>query len=150
MNAGRASVSLITGGHELEKAAELVIASLATTVVEAGWRVEPVLVSNVKVGGDEVGEVAGVGWLEEMVVEASEAAVGVFLQVPNLLGRQFIHDFPAFTQAQPLHRPDLLHLQHVINSHSIRGLSVRIDSTQLSVRIDVYSTLSTNRCLLNS
>jgi len=114
VNAGRASVSLIAGGHELENAAELaelVVASLTTTVVEAGWVIEDLmLVSKVKVAG--VGGVAVIDWLEELlvVVEAAGAAVDVFLQVPNLLGRQFVHDFPAFTQAQPLHKPDLLHL----------------------------------------
>lgn len=45
---------------------------------------------------------------------AVDAAVDVFQQVPCLLGRQFVHEFPAFTQAQPLHKPDLLHLQHAI------------------------------------
>jgi len=83
--------------------------------VEAGWVIEDlVLVSKVKVAG--VGGVAVIDWLEELlvVVEAAGAAVDVFLQVPNLLGRQFVHDFPAFTQAQPLHKPDLLHLQHAI------------------------------------
>ena len=35
-----------------------------------------------------------------------------FRQVPSLLGRQLEHDFPAFTQAQPLQEPVLLHLQH--------------------------------------
>ena len=97
---------------------QLVVASLTTTVVEASWLIEDlVLVSKVKVDG--VGGVAVVDWLEELVVvvevvEASGMAVDVFLQVPNLLGRQFVHDFPAFTQAQLLHKPDLLHLQHAI------------------------------------
>ena len=36
----------------------------------------------------------------------------VFEQEPRLLGRQLIHFLPAFTQAQPLHKPVLLHLQH--------------------------------------
>ena len=57
--------------------------------------------------------IAGNDWLEQLSVEASEAAE-VFLQVPSLLGRQFLHDFLAFTQAQPLHEPDLLHLQHAM------------------------------------
>ena len=33
-------------------------------------------------------------------------------QLPSLLGRQFEHSIPAFTQAHPLHWPVLLHLQH--------------------------------------
>ncbi len=41
-------------------------------------------------------------------------AVEMFLQVPSLLGWQFVHGFPVFTQTQPLHKPDLLHLQHAI------------------------------------
>ena len=83
-----------------------------------GWLVEDsVLVSGIEIEG--VGGVAGIGWFEDLVVETSEAAVNVFLQVPNLLGRQFIHDFPALTQAQPLHKPDLLHLQHAIQSASL-------------------------------
>ena len=47
------------------------------------------------------------------VVETSGATVDVhvdvFLQVPSLIGKQFVHDFPAFSQAQLLHKPDLLH-----------------------------------------
>ena len=39
-----------------------------------------------------------------------------FAQLPSLPGRQFTHDLPAFTQAQPLDRPVLLHLQHTIIS----------------------------------
>lgn len=38
-----------------------------------------------------------------------------FAQLPSLLGRQFTHDLPAFTQAQPLHKPVLLHLQHTMS-----------------------------------
>ena len=38
--------------------------------------------------------------------------VEAFKQVPSLLGRQLEHCFPAFTQAQLLHEPVLLHLQH--------------------------------------
>ena len=76
------------------------------------------LVSKVKIDG--VGEAVAVDWLEDWLVEAcggfraSGVEVDVFLQVPNLIGRQVEHDFPAFTQAQLLHKPDLLHLQHAI------------------------------------
>ena len=45
---------------------------------------------------------------------AIEVAFGKFAQLPSLLGRQFTHDLSAFTQAQPLHKPVLLHLQHTI------------------------------------
>ena len=84
------------------------------------------LVSKVKVDG--VGGVAVIEWLDELVVVVAvvkASAVDVFLQVPNLLGRQFVHDFPAFTQAQFLHKPDLLHLQHAIAPHH-RALTNRI------------------------
>ena len=36
----------------------------------------------------------------------------MFEQLPSLLGRQFEHCLLAFTQAQPLHEPVRLHLQH--------------------------------------
>ena len=57
--------------------------------------------------------------VEAVVVEvdgtsAIEVAFGKFAQLPSLLGRQFTHDLSAFTQAQPLHKPVLLHLQHTI------------------------------------
>ena len=42
-----------------------------------------------------------------VVVDVEET----FEQLPSLLGRQLEHCFPAFTQAQPLHEPVLLHLQ---------------------------------------
>ena len=35
-----------------------------------------------------------------------------FEQVPSLLGRQLVHCLLAFAQAQRLHEPVLLHLQH--------------------------------------
>ena len=44
-------------------------------------------------------------------------AVDMFAQLPCLLGRQFTHGLLAFTQAQPLHKPALLHLQHTISRH---------------------------------
>ncbi len=56
----------------------------------------------------------------EVEVDGCGALAGVldtFAQLPSLLGRQFIHDLPAFTQAQPLHKPVLLHLQHTIPLH---------------------------------
>ena len=52
-------------------------------------------------------------------------------QLPSLLGRQFTQDFPAFTQAQPLHKPDLLHLQHTIlgtQARSVARLSLLFSS----------------------
>ena len=59
-------------------------------------------------------EVKGVGRFKEMVSGVLGVAVEMFLQVPSLLGWQFVHGFPVFTQTQPLHEPDLLHLQHAI------------------------------------
>ena len=38
--------------------------------------------------------------------------VEMFEHLPSLLGRQLEHCFLAFTQAQPLHEPVRLHLQH--------------------------------------
>ena len=42
------------------------------------------------------------------------AAVKLLIQLPSFPGRQFVQVFPAFTQAQPLQEPVLLHLQHTI------------------------------------
>ena len=50
------------------------------------------------------------------------------MQDPSLLERQFAQGFPAFTQAQPLQEPVLLHLQH--------GM------VQLSLLLSPQSTLS--------
>ena len=57
-----------------------------------GWRV------GVSVGGLAVGVAAG----------------GRLVQFPSFPGRQLSQDFFAFTQAQPLQEPNLLHLQHAI------------------------------------
>ena len=48
-----------------------------------------------------------------------ELAFDIFVQVPSLLGRQFTQCLPAFTQAQPLHKPTLLHLQHAISTRHL-------------------------------
>ena len=48
-----------------------------------------------------------------------------FEQLPSLLGRQLEHCFPAFTQAQPLHEPVLLHLQQ-------RTISLSHDSSRFT------------------
>ena len=50
------------------------------------------------------------------VVGGREAADGRFEQFPNFPGRQLSQNCFAFTQAQPLQDPDLLHLQHPIYS----------------------------------
>ena len=50
----------------------------------------------------------------EVEVDGARACEVTFVQLPCLLGRQFTHDLPAFTQAQPLHKLALLHLQHTI------------------------------------
>ena len=56
------------------------------------------------------------------IVGVAVLGVGVedmFEQLPSLLGRQFEHCLLAFTQAQPLHEPVRLHLQHNISPRSI-------------------------------
>ena len=50
----------------------------------------------------------------EVEVDGARACEVTFVQLP---GRQFTHYLPAFTQAQPLHKPALLHLQHTSPSH---------------------------------
>ena len=62
--------------------------------------------------------------VEEVVVEVVlvgvvEVRFRVFSQKPSLLGRQFEQDLPTFTQAQPLHKPALLHLQHTIFTYLV-------------------------------
>ena len=48
-----------------------------------------------------------------------------FWQLPNLKGKQLTHCWPAFTQAQPRHRPVLLHLQHtIVPCHQLIGRRV--------------------------
>ena len=48
------------------------------------------------------------------VVDAEDVSVKLFAHFPSLPGRQLTQFLPAFTQAQPLHKPVLLHLQHTI------------------------------------
>ena len=57
-----------------------------------------------------------------VVVDVEET----FEQLPSLLGRQLEHCFPAFTQAQPLHEPVLLHLQQSTISRVIISISTRL------------------------
>ncbi len=56
-----------------------------------------------------------------------------FKHVPILLGRQLVHGFPAFTQAQPLHEPVLLHLQQATISFVLCRIleAVRLCQTSL-------------------
>ena len=59
---------------------------------------------------------SGVEWFDVVRVVSGVLGVGVgveetFKQVPILLGKQLEQGFPAFTQAQLLHEPVLLHLQ---------------------------------------
>ena len=49
---------------------------------------------------------------EVATLGGSACAEKTFEQFPSLLGRQLEHPLPAFTQAQRLHEPVLLHLQH--------------------------------------
>ena len=50
-------------------------------------------------------------------VGRQEAADWQLQQFPNFPGRQLSQHCFAFTQAEPLQEPDLLHLQHAILSH---------------------------------
>ena len=72
----------------------------------------------------------------------AELAVGVVAgerleQFPSFPGRQLSQDFFAFTQAQPLQEPDLLHLQHAI-------LPSRDPSVCISLR--AFSFLTALKC----
>ena len=60
----------------------------------------------------------GVDGARALEVALGMAAVDMFAQLPCLLGRQFTHGLLAFTQAQPLHKPALLHLQHTISTRT--------------------------------
>ena len=55
-------------------------------------------------------------WVAQVELEGMGTLDVAFAQLLSLPGRQFTHDLPAFTQAQPLHKPVLLHLQHTIVS----------------------------------
>ena len=61
---------------------------------------------------------ADVDGARALEVALGMAAVDMFVQLPCLLGRQFTHGLLAFTQAQLLHTPALLHLQHTISRPS--------------------------------
>ena len=51
-------------------------------------------------------------WFTVGVVVLGVGVEDMFEQLPSLLGRQLEHCLLAFTQAQPLHEPVRLHLQH--------------------------------------
>ena len=53
------------------------------------------------------------------------AAGGRLVQFLSFPGRQLLQDFIAFTQAQPLQEPVLLHLQHTILRNSPLTLAKR-------------------------
>ena len=57
----------------------------------------------------------GVGCL---AIVSPMAAANPFAHFASFIGRQFVQDFFAFTQAQPLQKPDLLHLQHAIGVYN--------------------------------
>ena len=59
---------------------------------------------------------AWIVWVAQVELEGMGTLDVAFAQLPSLPGRQLTHDLPAFTQAQPLHKPVLLHLQHTIVS----------------------------------
>ena len=60
-------------------------------------------------GSGAVGSVGSLGGLAADVVSG-----GRLEQFPSFPGRQLSQNLFAFTQAQPLQEPDLLHLQHAI------------------------------------
>ena len=89
--------------------------------------------------------VPGVLGVPVVVLEAGVAET--FKQVPILLGRQLVHGFPAFTQAQPLHEPVLLHLQQATISqygkYSIAIIVVLRTTTYYVLRTTYYYVLRT-------
>ena len=82
---------------------------------------------------------ARIVWVAQVKLEGMGTLDVAFAQLPSLPGRQFTHDHPAFTQAQPLHKPGLLHLQHTIVSftplHVVRP-SVPQSRTPFSFRTE--------------
>ena len=64
-----------------------------------------------------------------VVVDVEET----FEQLPSLLGRQLEHCFPAFTQAQPLHEPVLLHL----DIYSKAPFRVHVIGARAPIKINV-------------
>ena len=66
------------------------------------------------------------GVLGVPVVVLGAGVAETFKQVPILFGRQLVHGFPAFTQAQPLHEPVLLHLQQATISQYGKYQNVRM------------------------
>ncbi len=108
---GLLSVDLELVGEMVEWPVVAVVEELV--VMDRGEGVEIVVVEVVEVAEVDI-DIDVV--VNEVVVEAEAEAwvLSTFLQLPNLSGRQFTHAFPALTQAQPLHMPVLLHLQHTI------------------------------------
>ena len=83
----------------------------------------------------------------------AELAVGVVAgerleQFPSFPGKQLSQDFFAFTQAQPLQEPDLLHLQHAILPSRDLPLVVRQYCTR--VYRELKKTRNKLRCDLKS
>ncbi len=83
-----------------------------------------------RMGAVEVFERIEAGWGGEQVVglAMAGAVVTALEHVPILPGRQLEQVFPAFTQAQPLHWPVLLHLQHCTIVKTIRCRSLNLHS----------------------
>ena len=75
-----------------------------------------------------------------------------FEQFPNRLGRQLEQDFPAFTQAHPLHWPVLLHLQHTtifqINHQHINAVKFTVRIPQSSEETTILRTSALSRTQL--
>ena len=81
-----------------------------------------------------MGGVRGVGDLMKLPL-----VVELLAQCPSLPGRQLSQVLLAFTQAQPLQKPDLLHLQHTI-VHSSREAYTWLEC--LSNGSNLYSNAS--------
>ena len=67
-----------------------------------------------------VGSVGSLGGLAADVVSG-----GRLEQFPSFPGRQLSQNLFAFTQAQPLQEPDLLHLQHAIFENLVQNHNIR-------------------------
>lgn len=110
----------VAGVATAEANLEIIVSDIVIPrdAVEAERRLRPAAVEawawsiEVEGGGALIGVVAVDGvWSQDLLARS-------FRQCPSLLGRQFVQGFPAFTQAQPLQEPLLLHLQQtIIPSH---------------------------------
>ena len=132
---------VVVGGPSKVTAGAVFVARLAARAVSVESEVidvEGVLMAEVEV--EQVVrlkvEVDGTRTLE---------AVDIFAQLPRLLGRQFTPDLSAFTQAQPLHKPVLLHLytahHHTIVTSSTQRFCNSLHTSRNSLVLYIYSAV---------